>query len=112
MVLHQSQDKSCFLLTFPSLGCIQEFYDVQECMGDITETGLILLSFHFLLGCIKEFYDVQECMGDHRDWRACQDKVKAMRECMAKHEKAVAEKVLSSIPGGVFAPYRCAPLGF
>jgi len=42
-------------------------------------------------GCIQEFYDVQECMGDHRDWRACQDKVKAMRECMAKHEKAVAE---------------------
>jgi len=33
-------------------------------------------------GCAQLHYDLQFCMADKKDWRACQDLVKALKECM------------------------------
>jgi len=37
-------------------------------------------------GCSDQNFAVQECMFEHRDWRKCQDSVRAMKECMAAYE--------------------------
>eukprot|EP00045_Choanoeca_perplexa_P017605 m.259217 g.259217 ORF g.259217 m.259217 type:complete len:75 (+) comp17585_c0_seq4:8353-8577(+) len=40
-------------------------------------------------GCKEEHFAVLDCMGDnHRDWRRCQDVVKALKDCMTNHSKA------------------------
>lgn len=41
-------------------------------------------------GCLQQHYDVQECMGEHRDWRMCQDKVKVFQACIAQSKKLAA----------------------
>ncbi|XP_046545298.1 cytochrome c oxidase assembly factor 4 homolog, mitochondrial-like [Haliotis rubra] len=33
-------------------------------------------------GCAELHYAVQECMAETKDWRLCQDKVKAFRKCI------------------------------
>ena len=41
----------------------------------------------YAVGCLQQHYDVQECMGEHRDWRLCQDQVKVFKECISKSAK-------------------------
>lgn len=35
-------------------------------------------------GCAKEHYQVQECMAETKDWRKCQEHVKAFKACIDK----------------------------
>lgn len=34
-------------------------------------------------GCLEQHNEIMECMFEHKDWRKCQDKVKAFRLCMS-----------------------------
>ncbi len=38
-------------------------------------------------GCLELHYKVQECMFDTKDWRQCQDHVKAFRKCIEKSKR-------------------------
>ncbi|VDP34351.1 unnamed protein product [Echinostoma caproni] len=38
-------------------------------------------------GCLEEHYDVLDCKYEKKDWRLCQDVVKAFRDCMNQSKR-------------------------
>ena len=38
-------------------------------------------------GCAEAHYKVQECMAETKDWRKCQDLVKAFKDCIDQSKK-------------------------
>lgn len=38
-------------------------------------------------GCAEAHYAVQDCMVTHRDWRRCQDLVKAFKDCIENNRQ-------------------------
>ena len=43
-------------------------------------------------GCADLHFKVQECMVDYKDWRKCQDHVKAFKNCIDKTNKNVRQQ--------------------
>jgi len=39
-------------------------------------------------GCLEKHFDVLECIAEFKDWRKCQEQVKAFRECISAYEKS------------------------
>ena len=38
-------------------------------------------------GCAEAHYKVQECMAETKDWRKCQDLVKAFKDCIDQSKR-------------------------
>lgn len=44
-------------------------------------------------GCAKEYYELEKCLGKHdRDWRKCQETVRALQLCNASKPKTTGKK--------------------
>ncbi|XP_013386476.1 cytochrome c oxidase assembly factor 4 homolog, mitochondrial [Lingula anatina] len=39
------------------------------------------------MGCMDKHLAVQDCMFDTKDWRKCQEQVKAFKACVENYEK-------------------------
>lgn len=37
-------------------------------------------------GCSVENYAIQDCMFENKDWRKCQNEVKAFKECIMRNQ--------------------------
>uniref|UniRef100_A0A8D2MZN6 COA4 factor n=1 Tax=Zonotrichia albicollis TaxID=44394 RepID=A0A8D2MZN6_ZONAL len=38
-------------------------------------------------GCLEQHRQLQECMAERRDWRHCQEQVRAFGACMAQQQR-------------------------
>ncbi|CAN0235541.1 unnamed protein product, partial [Ascophyllum nodosum] len=39
-------------------------------------------------GCSADYYKLEDCLGEHdRDWRRCQEQVKALKKCNEKNQR-------------------------
>ncbi|NXU60013.1 COA4 factor, partial [Turnix velox] len=38
-------------------------------------------------GCATQHQELQECMAQERDWRFCQNQLRAFRDCMVHHQR-------------------------
>ncbi|XP_038005937.1 cytochrome c oxidase assembly factor 4 homolog, mitochondrial [Motacilla alba alba] len=38
-------------------------------------------------GCLEQHRQLQECMAERRDWRHCQEQVRAFGACMARRQQ-------------------------
>ncbi|NXO39649.1 COA4 factor, partial [Locustella ochotensis] len=38
-------------------------------------------------GCLEQHRQLQECMAERRDWRRCQEEVRAFGACMARRQQ-------------------------
>ncbi|NXF24930.1 COA4 factor, partial [Rhodinocichla rosea] len=38
-------------------------------------------------GCLEQHRQLQECMAERRDWRRCQEQVRAFGACMARQQQ-------------------------
>uniref|UniRef100_A0A8C6YX89 CHCH domain-containing protein n=1 Tax=Nothoprocta perdicaria TaxID=30464 RepID=A0A8C6YX89_NOTPE len=48
-------------------------------------------------GCAAQHGALQECMGAQRDWRRCQEHVRALRDCMARHERELVKRKTQTV---------------
>ncbi|NXS12626.1 COA4 factor, partial [Neodrepanis coruscans] len=38
-------------------------------------------------GCLEQHRELQHCMAEQRDWRRCQEQLRAFGACMARRER-------------------------